>query len=228
MFKKSIVGNQFLLFLLYSNLIINNYFQSILSSILVVSSREPEIDTISDVISADIRPFLLDALKDEAIEVLKATGQTELIKKFQRTPDSWNNPFVQKMDYKIFPIGISGCWSMGRAELAKLLIPISHIVKEPLIPRFEAFQVVPESPYFNMLNKYILWIMESGLYHHWKDMTLYTIVLKAGGPIRKEIIEESKQLTMKHLRIPFYLLGLGLAISFVVFIFEKIWDFSKL
>lgn len=222
---KTFVGNQFLIWLMYCNLIINSYTQSILASIMTVSNNEPELNTIRDVIQSKQKVLILDNFKAEAIEVLKATGQTELISKFVPYPDSMIAQFTQKLDPRTMPKEVYATWNYDRLELAVILKPTLHMVREQLIPKYQAFQVVTNSPYHDILNKYILWILEAGLYDMWKRLNLHNIVLKLQGPAVDEENIHGIKLTLRHLKVPLYILLIGLSISFIVFLIEIAYSY---
>lgn len=214
--------NMFILCLLYCNLIINSYFQSILSCILTISEHDPELDSVPDVINSGIKIYAWQGIIDESSVVLKATGHPELLKQFI--------PMVESqipLKIKNVPVDPRKAITSNydRAELVASLRPFAHIVKESLIPTFQAFQTVQGSPYYDVLNDYISRIIEAGLFNMWKRMTLHQYILYVGGPQfdDEEVKEAYKSISFEQFKVSFYFLLIGLSLSYMVFIIEIIF-----
>lgn len=222
-FTSYFVENLFLTFLLFSNLVINSYFQSILSSTLTVSVPEPEIDTIYQLAKSKKVVWSVEALINEVKLNFKATNQT-LLPNFMVFPLKINT-----MLYRDLPK--NSCILINEDRLLALneLRPSFHIVRESLIPAYQAFHVSKGSPYYLILEKYVCRIMESGLYNFWKKQNSYAVFLQYAYDIDDEVDtkEGFKALNFSNFQLIFYLFYGGMIISSVVFILEILTKFIK-
>lgn len=212
---KVFIENIFVIFLFFCNLIINSYFQSILASILTVSTHEPQINTIRDLANSDCRPLGVPGVINETAEVLKVIGQENLIPKLELLP-----PSKYYTHYKAFPSNLCALSNYDRMTMAVTIRPVLHVISESIVPTYMSFHVVQGSPYYDLLDGHILRILESGLYDMWKRTTFYHYVLMFG--INDEGMEKGgyKDLTIHQFRSIFCLFGIGLGISFIVFLCE--------
>lgn len=214
-FGNNFVDNFFLIFLLFCNLIVNNYFQSILKSILTVSKKEPEIDTVEDLAKSGIVVYSLETIIQEAVANLKLSKQTDLPKFGILTP-----AFLA-VKYRDISKNTSLLVNADRLEAVIEVNPFFHMVKETLIPSYICFHVVKGSPYYIMLEKYVPRVLEGGLYDFWKKQNSFAVFLEQGIIDRTEI-SGFVVLTVEHFWNIFCFLGVSLGIACVVFILEII------
>lgn len=216
--RKNIAENILISFLIFCDLIINCVFQSMLSSIMTVSDFEHEVNSLQDVIDYDPCKviFTYDTIVKDLREILGITGQTALLHKFVMfTPTHAFLPF------KKLPTGC-GTTNFEHAELSTRVREDFHPVKEHLVTAYIAFPVIKDSPYYDVLNKYVARLIESGLYKLWKHLTLYETLIELGGPEERET-GGYKDISLYQVRAAMYMLIVGLVISIFVFIFELIY-----
>lgn len=208
----------FLICLLFCNLIINNYFQSILVSILTVNEFEPQINTLKELSESAVivkaAPGMLQVMHD----YFNQTGQYNLIKNVKPA----NMTFYYHIFENIFKIptdaGIIS--NYDRAEFGVIQRPIFHLVRESFVPMYCSFHVSKGSPYKDMIQDYVTRVIEAGLYDLWKRQTFdvflqrnLTDIIDGGG---------FRTICLDKFRGSFYVLFAGFGLSFFVFVFEII------
>lgn len=220
-FTVNFTENMFFSFLLFSNLIVNNYFQCILKSIMTISVSEPEINTIQQLAKSKLVVYSVATLINETKNNFKITNQT-LIPNFEVFPLKMNT-----MLFRDFPK--NSCVMMNEDKLLafKELRPSFHIVKESVIPAYTAFHVAKGSPYYFLLEKYVPMIIEAGLYNFWKKQNSFSILLEYEYSDDTESKVAFESLSLKHFWGTFYLYFIGIVISFVFLILECFIDHFK-
>lgn len=113
----------FLVCLLFSNLVVSNYFQSILKSILTVSDRESEINTVKDLVESGIHPYTPKAVAEQISHILTISG-SKYIPKFQVL-----QPRIFETKYKDLDKNFTVLLERDRSEVMQLICPIFHVMK---------------------------------------------------------------------------------------------------
>lgn len=210
--------NNLLMWLCFCNLIVNNYFQSILTSILVKTDKEPDINTIKELAESEYVILSPQILIDLAVASLKALGKP--IPKFELA-----SPRMFEVTYKKVDANTTVLLERDRLEASIKLCPIFHIVKEALIPNYFCFHVVRGSPYVEVMELYVPRIIEAGLYDFWKWQSAHAVYLKDGMCDAYFLQGEERDenfvvLSLYLLRGAFYLLFIGWSLAFFVFVIE--------
>ncbi|XP_058811293.1 uncharacterized protein LOC131676188 [Topomyia yanbarensis] len=86
-----------------------------------------------------------------------------------------------------------------------------------------AYVIARHSVLLEQVNGILLRMLNGGLINHWINQMNYNVTLHHGDQIRSSQDSDFKILTVVDLQFPFYLLGLGLAISTLVFAGEQIY-----
>lgn len=205
----------FIIFLLFCNLIIGSYFQSILASILTVSTHEPQINTIKDLADSSLRPVGVPGDMAEVSEVLRVTGHEKLIPKLALLPLS-----LYYIHYRDFPTNACGFSNYDRMSMAAKIRPVLHVVQEHVVPTYLSFEVVAGSPYYDLFDRYILRILEAGLYDLWKNSYTFQFVIKIGIIDYDAEKGGYKDLTMKQFYGAYWILFIGWTTSSLFFAIE--------
>ncbi|XP_055699581.1 uncharacterized protein LOC129799581 [Phlebotomus papatasi] len=99
-------------------------------------------------------------------------------------------------------------------------VPLIHVIRE--CPRsYRLAYLFPKSSIFLETASYYLSLFaQSGLIRKWFDDTMYIFTLEGSHQNRMFIRAPAIILTLSHLQTAFYILTLGLSISFITFLFE--------
>lgn len=211
MLPKLMAEKMFFFSLLLSCMIFNNYIQSILKSILMVSEHEPEIRTIKELSDSKLTIQCGQNMIQQIKTFFEGTPQMSLLPNFIVVTRA--NVTTEKIPYDI-----RGCNNADRVEFYMALMPRFYILKESLIPNYISTHIVKDSPYAYVLERNIRKIIESGLYHAWKRQTLHRISLLYG--IDDPIEEKIKSFDLYQLRFAFYFLFVGFSLSTIIFLIE--------
>lgn len=214
----------FLIVLCSCYVVINNYFQSILVSIVTVQTRGHEVNTIDDMIASD---FVATTVKNMMLDIAQHynnTRQAGILKKLRLTqPRSMPSSFlgIRKSFYPNMSIIVN----YDRAKMWTVTRPHFRICKESPLPAYISFQVVKDSPFFDLVAKSIPRFLETGLYQFWTAENLFLEILQEGIVYDEEDQDnfDVKRLTLHQFRAGLYLLFLGLVLSTSVFIVELVY-----
>lgn len=210
-------NNMFLLFILFCDLIINNYCQSILYSILTVSNRKPQINTISDFINSDLTFITVQNLYNEVKYNFEVTGVKGFVEKMS-VVDVLKIPRNFTIEY--YAKNTSWLINQDRCEYFSSRRPWFRTTTESILPAYISFHVTKHSPYFDLMETMVPRILESGLYLYWQKATLYETILEEGVIIDEDEGDGYKSLSLHQVRAAVYLWLLGLTISITTFSLE--------
>lgn len=219
---KKFIERFFLICLLFCNLIINNYFQSILVSILTVSHSEMQINTLKELSESSVKV----GVPENGLELIKKyfnqTEQNKLVKNLQKL-NMTKYYRIQENIYSI-PTDIGVIANYDRLKFLAEQRPVFHLMRESFVPMLCAYHVTRGSPYKNMFQGYVTRIIEAGLYDLWQRQTHdallqrnMTDTIDTGG---------FKIITLNKFWGLFYIWIVGMGLSLFVFFIEII--FSRL
>lgn len=222
-FRGSFIYKFLLIWVLFCSLILNNYFQSILITIMTVSNRQSDIDTIEDLADSDLQTQAPLYFINEIKKNLLSTGYTK-IPKFVIMPDQI---YLTKLNN--YPKNTTSMMNFDRAEVIVFFCPVLHVMKEEIMPSLASFHTTKGSPYFSLLEKYVPRIIEAGLYNFWKNQNNHQLLLNLGYCDAKNEEDDGKYqiLTVKKLQFSFVLLLIGWGTSLACFIAELISALGK-
>lgn len=212
--------NLFLVVLLFCDTLINNFCQSILYSVLTVSERKPQINTIQDYVNSDVVSYTVANMYEEVKRNMEITGVKGLTEKLiitviEHMPKNWT--------IANYPRNWSILINQDRCEYFAARRPNFRCTKESVLPAYISFHVARHSPYFDLMETMVPRVLESGLYYYWKKKTLYSTVLEEGIIIDEEELTGYRDLSIHQFRAAVYLLLIGLAVSIITFLLELCW-----
>ena len=99
--------------------------------------------------------------------------------------------------------------------------PLLHQVEENIRTAYNAYEVPRNSPYLDTFNFVIRRLSEAGLQGKWFRDTMF-MYLVYGNITDESTFKSAKTspLSLKHMQTPFYILSIGIIVSFVIFIYE--------
>lgn len=222
----------FIFFWWLYTVIIITAFTSKLASFLVQERYYPDLDTIDELQEADVTVHAYKNQLRELTVVFNGTSKMEWIKKAERLPAVYkpfgNEPInYTALIYDYIPENPS----MVNYERAQYIIKMKglgrllHIVKESPLPNYDAFQVTEGSPYLDIFNSYLRKVIETGLFHIWKQDFEYKLILKGITHPDKYFFtrEKVRKLSLLHFQAAFICLFLGVGGSTVAFITEILY-----
>lgn len=206
----------FLVCLLLCYLIINNYFQSILISILTITDFERQINTLEELSESSVKVGVPPGMLQVIYYYFNQTEQFNLVQKLQEL----NMTKYYRIQENVFtiPTEIGVIANFDRIEYLSKQRPVFHMVQESFIPMFCSYHMTRGSPYKEMFQSHVTRIIEAGLYSLWKRQTNdawlkmnLTDTIDTGG---------FKAISLNNFRGSFYILFFGLGLSLFVFFVE--------
>lgn len=98
--------------------------------------------------------------------------------------------------------------------------PLFYTMPDCPLPCFIVYGLRYGSPYLNRLNSIIHHLFQAGILQYWSRTEEHNVDRRRLGAIENK---ERKPLNMKNLQEMFYVLGIGLFISTVVFVLEILY-----
>lgn len=223
-YQTNFTENMFFIFLLYCNLLFSNYFQSVLLSIITVPVSDKQINTLQDIKDFGCTPVCPSNILKEAEFVLKTIGHEGIPFISVSKDETTDYPVLQRQDILQ---NVSVTINMEYAKLTVVINPRYHIVEEYLIPYFQSYKVVRDSPYYDLLEKYMLRIVEAGLYEFWTEQAIHEYLLSIGGPVQQEQSHVLHVMSLSTMHAPFFIYLIGIGFCTVIFILECCIAFVK-
>lgn len=204
--------------------LINSSYECNLTSNLVLRPTLPEINTIRQLEQSSYQILTFDRYVDLLQNFLNQTGTYNKLKKRIRgisVEELYKR--IERNDVKYAYANkyhINQYLSKSKNQTINGIPVFNHMVECP-VPYLVAYAVYYGSPYLYRINIILRRIQESGLISYW-DQKAEELSGRPkggdGGPVR---------LTVEHVLSSFYLLALGLVISFINFIIEILVAKSK-
>lgn len=214
-------------------------YHGVLTSVLTVPITLPEINTLSDLENSGLEIIAATRFKDMLQDNKGGSLTTKLIDKITRVPD---DPDVDKVIKKRghYAVILKETFAL-RAVLERDNYqngkPIYRVMKEKPMPSqvcyamrfgvglpsllfFQRFCFRYGSPALPRINKLLRRYQENGLNVFWKDWTVHLMTLMTRYKEMLSDDESLKVLTLDNVSASYYILGLGFAGSFLVFMFE--------
>lgn len=217
---------RFLLFLwIYVSFLYISLYTSSLVSVLTVPRYYSDINTLNELLKAVTSivgaPSLTDIFSHSSNDQIRAlskliqpaTNTTRIMKSVIR---DYNTAYLSTdltLKYEVqYYFRCSG-----------LKLPV-HILKENLGCTGFVLPLQKGSPYLLKFNVLIRRAVESGLVNYWIDETFYDAIFQNNCLISEELeAEEAKELSLRMLQTPFFMLVIGYTMSIIVFAGELIY-----
>ncbi len=216
--------------LIYSFLITNAFTATIISSLIEPNYRE-NINTIAELSASNLTILYVKAIEKN----LKNGFDDEswkLIGDNFRGIDSWEHfleiMHTNKTQYA-YVIADYYCYYMVNTNIdTNTGSSIYHMVPECLASHPKVYLVQSGSMYLGYINELLGRFHEFGMFRRWIGETKFFSLMqgfKIGNEEAKPINYASVQVVigMEYLQTPFYMLGIGLLISTIIFCVEKGW-----
>lgn len=109
--------------------------------------------------------------------------------------------------------------------------PVYHIVEECFLPTISSYAITIDFPFGRRIERYQRRIIESGIPQFWDTLSKFEYTSIVPFQYQREIKYDKSvdviALTMTHVQVIFYALGVGLLISSFVFVIEKFKGTNK-
>lgn len=195
-----------------------NMYLSKLASRLTILMSDHQIDTVDDVISAQLHILVLNheysvmtssGFPQEFIDLLIPVDRYEI--------DAHRESFNTTYGYTIQ----TDRWELLNMQQRYLQKPIFRVTSICLGPYYHVYPLRNESHLYSSLKKFIMKTQQSGLQLYWKRKT-YTDILTEGYAKILIGVDEKKPLTLEFFYYIWIIWSIGLVISVIVFIMETI------
>lgn len=214
--------------LIYSFLITNIFTATIISSLIKPNYLE-NINTIEELCKSNLT-ILYPRVIGKNIENGFDDETWALIKDNLKEIESWEK-FVGIMNKNktqyAYVLADYYCLYMVNSNLdEKTGESIYHKVPECLASHPKVYLFQRGSMYLGYINRLLGEFHEMGMFRRWIAETNFLSLLKGVGNRNDKAINYSAVkvvITMEYLQTPFYILGVGLVISAIVFWMEKFW-----
>ena len=211
--------------------LINIFLQTKITSFLAIKKYYPEINTIEELFSSGLPLY---SIPNQIVEVKKKYNGT----KYEAYADSLisissNEGLMDQMIYRAdvdempafltehdIAVFISRC-----KNFRKNGAQVYHLVKESIIPNFQSYKVIHNSPLLPILNKKLRRLEEAGFIGLWAKKTIFNATVE--GFLFPEGCDDGRSarpLSLDVTAIWFLILVIGYSLATTVFVVEIMVD----
>ncbi|XP_062539171.1 uncharacterized protein LOC134207472, partial [Armigeres subalbatus] len=222
-FTRSGIERLMLFGIMMVSLIFVSTFQSSLSSVFLHPMYYKDIDSLQMLDESGIKmPVRYKGFLDDVFPANYSSMMTSLRNKMVYDPEQ--DDFILDRVARSSKISFVTRKSLVPLDDA-IYIAKKQIIVVPECPRLYnlAFVVPRHSVLLERINVVILRMLNGGLINHWVDVMNFNATMRNLALFRNVNNEKFKILTLKDLQFPFYVWVIGLILSSIVFICEKVY-----
>nr|XP_019565581.2 uncharacterized protein LOC109433597 [Aedes albopictus] len=223
-FTRSGIERLMLFGLMLVSLIFVSMFQSSLSSVFLHPMFYKDIDSLQRLDESGTKiPVKYKGFMDDVFPANYSPMMDSLRNKMIYEPDQDEPAMLDRVAQESPKVAFVTRKSLVPLDDA-IYIAKKKVIVVPECPRlYNLAYVVPRhSVLLEAINMIILRLLNGGLINHWINVMTFNATLRDLALYRSVGDEKFKVLTMTDLQFPFYLWAIGLTLSSVIFVFERL------
>lgn len=199
--------------------VITNWYNSNLTSYLMVKPRLPDIDTLEQLEQSNYHILTVPRYSDVISEFLiNLTHHQRLMGRVHSVEHEY------ELFQRIFARDTSFAYA-NKAHIMRFalnkgnLFDTFALMKECAVPFLNVYALSYGSPYKGRVNWLLTQSRDCGIIDHWMDIKSHIEKLNQVRH-QKSASEQHVAISISHLQSAFYILGFGCVVSFIVFLYE--------